>query len=280
LTLPSDLRRFLGPSILAASATFPVLLVTGARQVGKTTLLRAVAEPERRYVTLDDPLQLRLAREDPALFIQTWTPPVLIDEIQYAPELLPHIKMAVDQRGPRGGSRGSYWLTGSQPFHLMQGVSESLAGRVAVLPLLGLSSREAQALPDAGPFLPLRDAVQARQASARRCDLVGLYAQIWRGSYPALVANPAMDRDLFYASYLQTYLQATGQAGRQISADVWGTYIVFNMFRLAGILQGILGRALQGNASNAAALESGRRARPLAEQAWALAQTLHRGRPH
>jgi len=75
------------------------------------------------------------------------------------------------------------------------------------LPLLGLSSREAQALPDAGPFLPLRDAVQARQASARRCDLVGLYAQIWRGSYPALVANPAMDRDLFYASYLQTYLQ-------------------------------------------------------------------------
>jgi aminoglycoside phosphotransferase (APT) family kinase protein len=81
-------------------------------------------------------------------------------------------------------------------------------------------------------------------------------------------------------AYLQTYLQATGQAGRQISADVWGTYIVFNMFRLAGILQGILGRALQGNASNAAALESGRRARPLAEQAWALAQTLHRGRPH
>lgn len=207
MTLPSDLRRFLGPSILAASATFPVLLVTGARQVGKTTLLRAVAEPERRYVTLDDPLQLRLAREDPALFLQTWTPPVLIDEIQYAPELLPHIKMAVDQHGPRGGSRGSYWLTGSQPFHLMQGVSESLAGRVAVLPLLGLSSREAQALPDAGPFLPLRDAVQARQASARRCDLVGLYAQIWRGSYPALVANPAMDRDLFYASYLQTYLQ-------------------------------------------------------------------------
>jgi aminoglycoside phosphotransferase (APT) family kinase protein len=80
-------------------------------------------------------------------------------------------------------------------------------------------------------------------------------------------------------AYLQTYLQATGQAGRQISPDVWGYYIVFNMFRLAGILQGILGRALQGNASNAAALESGKRARPLAEQAWALAQTLHRGEP-
>ena len=83
---------------------------------------------------------LRLAREDPALFIQTWAPPVLIDEIQYAPELLPHIKMAVD----RQPSRGAYWLTGSQPFHLMKGGSESLAGRVAVLPLLGLSRREAR----------------------------------------------------------------------------------------------------------------------------------------
>ena len=204
LTLQPDLHRFLGPPVLAASATFPVVLVTGARQVGKTTLLRAVAEPERRYVTLDDPLQLRLAREDPALFIQTWAPPVLIDEIQYAPELLPHIKMAVDRQR---SVRGAYWLTGSQPFHLMQGVSESLAGRVAVLPLLGLSSREAQALPDAGPFLPGRDAALARQASGQRCDLAGLYAQIWRGSYPALVANPTMDRDLFYASYLQTYLQ-------------------------------------------------------------------------
>ena len=79
------------------------------------------------------------------------------------------------------------------------------------------------------------------------------------------------------AAYLQDYLRRTGQAGRQIDADTWGYYIVFNMFRLAGILQGILGRALQGNASNAAALESGRRAKPLAEQAWVLAQTLFRG---
>ena len=79
------------------------------------------------------------------------------------------------------------------------------------------------------------------------------------------------------ATYLQTYLARSGQAGKQISADEWGYYLVFNMFRLAGILQGILGRALQGNASNAAALESGKRARPLAEQAWALAQTLYRG---
>ena len=79
------------------------------------------------------------------------------------------------------------------------------------------------------------------------------------------------------AAYLQAYLQRTAQAGRHISADEWGYYLVFNMFRLAGILQGILGRALQGNASNAAALESGKRAKPLAEQAWALAQTLYRG---
>ena len=98
------------------------MLVTGPRQVGKTTLLRRLAEggdEPRRYVTLDDPLVLELAKEDPALFMQRFPSPVLIDEIQYAPELLPHIKMAEDaQRRP-----GMFWLTGSQQFHLMKGIS-------------------------------------------------------------------------------------------------------------------------------------------------------------
>src|SRR3970282_1920157 len=117
MTFPRTLSQF----ALEASTVFPVLLVTGARQVGKTTLLQALREPGRGYVTLDDPLVLRLAREDPALFLQRFEPPVMIDEIQYAPELLPHIKMAVD----RAHRPGLFWLTGSQPFHLMRGVSES-----------------------------------------------------------------------------------------------------------------------------------------------------------
>jgi uncharacterized protein len=159
----------------------------------------------RDYVTLDDPLTLRLARDDPALFMQSHPPPLLIDEVQYAPQLLPHIKMAVDA----GAAPGSFWLTGSQPFHLMRGVSESLAGRVAVMSLLGLSRREALRLKAPPPFLPTHERLKLLQASAGKTagGVHELYAHIWRGSYPALVAQPQMSRDLFYASYLQTYLQ-------------------------------------------------------------------------
>lgn len=195
--------RFAAVSVAAAARSFPVLLLTGARQVGKTTLLREIGAAGRRYVTLDDPLALRLAREDPALFAQSWPPPVLIDEVQYAPQILPFIKMAVDARR----RPGDYWLTGSQPFHLMQGVSESLAGRVAVLSLLGLSRRELLRLGRPGAFLPTPLRLRALQGAAVRADLHALYAHIWRGSFPALATQPSMSRDLFFGSYLQTYLQ-------------------------------------------------------------------------
>ncbi|MDH4187555.1 MAG: ATP-binding protein [Nitrospira sp.] len=201
MTFPRTLSRF----AMEASRVFPVLLVTGARQVGKTTLLQELREPDRGYITLDDPLVLRLAREDPALFLQRFKPPVLIDEIQYAPELLPHIKMAVD-----GAHRpGMFWLTGSQPFHLMQGVSESLAGRVAVVQLLGFSRREAEGKgQEAGPpFLPTEVDLNARRATATPLDIQEMYELIWRGSFPAMTANPQMGRDLFYGSYVQTYVQ-------------------------------------------------------------------------
>lgn len=187
-----------------ASALFPVMLVTGARQVGKTTFLRQLAEPERTYVTLDDPLILSLAKADPALFMQRFPPPVLIDEIQYAPELLPYIKMAVDQqRLP-----SLFWLTGSQQFHLMKGVSESLAGRVGIVQLLGLSRREAVgAGVTAGPFLPTPDELESRRAGMELVGLRELYRIIWRGSFPVMTLAPEMDRDLFFGSYVQTYLQ-------------------------------------------------------------------------
>lgn len=199
------LPRTLCPHIKSASALFPVLLVTGARQVGKTTLLRELCEPERSYVTLDDPLVLGLARDDPALFLQRFSPPLLIDEIQYAPELLPYIKMAVDgERHP-----GMFWLTGSQPFHLMRGVSESLAGRVAIVQLLGFSRREAlgKGAETVPSFLPASDVLETLRASSSPLDVRRLYSLIWRGSFPAISANPQMSRDLFFGSYLQTYVQ-------------------------------------------------------------------------
>jgi predicted AAA+ superfamily ATPase len=134
------LLRTLEHFIAQAARQLPVLMVCGPRQVGKTTLLQKLAEGSHRYVTLDDPLALQLALEDGALFLQRYAPPLLIDEVQYAPNLLPLIKRAVDQsRRP-----GEFWLTGSQPFHLMQGVAESLAGRVAVMHLQGLSVAEAE----------------------------------------------------------------------------------------------------------------------------------------
>lgn len=205
-TVPSPapaLPRHAAPTVAAASRQFPVLLLTGARQVGKTTLLRALAAAGRRYVTLDDPLALALARADPALFLETYAPPVLIDEVQYAPQLLPHIKMQVDTRR----RAGDFWLTGSQPFHLMRGVSESLAGRVAVLALLGLSRREALGRPRVGGFVPTPQRLQAWRRTATPAGLHEIYRQIWRGSFPGLVAHPGVARDLFFGSYLQTYLQ-------------------------------------------------------------------------
>jgi predicted AAA+ superfamily ATPase len=197
------LPRALEDRVLDASEQFPVLLLTGPRQVGKTTLLRHLCSPERHYVTLDDPGRRALANEDPALFLQRFPPPVLIDEIQYAPDLLPHIKMEVDaSRSP-----GAFWLTGSQQFHAMQGITESLAGRVALIRLLGLSAREADRRPSrVEPFLPTPEILEDRLETRATTDLQAVFRRIWTGSFPALVAGPVEDRDLFYGSYLQTYV--------------------------------------------------------------------------
>jgi predicted AAA+ superfamily ATPase len=196
--------RTLEDFFINAAAQFPVMLVTGARQVGKTTFLQHLRQEERTYVTLDDPLVLSLAKEDPALFMQRFPAPVLIDEIQYAPELLPYIKMEVDQhRRP-----DLFWLTGSQQFHLMSGVSESLAGRAGIVQLLGFARRECMGQSrESRPFLPTPENIDRQVRSGGSVSLKELYSIIWRGSFPALALNEAMDRDLFYSSYVQTYLQ-------------------------------------------------------------------------
>ncbi len=160
-------------------------------------------ESGRRYVTLDDMNLRALARNDPPLFLQQFPPPVLIDEVQYAPELFPAIKMKAD----RDSVPGAFWLTGSQSFPLMKGVSESLAGRVAILNLLGFSAREADQRPVVPPFLPEGTAVMERRESAAPSSLSDIYARIWMGSFPALLTGRVRDRDLFYRSYVQTYLQ-------------------------------------------------------------------------
>ena len=197
-------KRTLENFVNRAATQFPVLLVTGARQVGKTTLLEHLGQSEQSYVTLDDPLVLALAKSDPALFLQRFPPPVLIDEIQYAPELLPYIKMMVDrQREP-----SQFWLTGSQQFHLMKGISESLAGRVVIINLLGLSYGEVRGQgTSVTPFLPAEESFRQSESTSEPFTLKELYRRIWRGSFPAIALNEQMERDPFYSSYIQTYLQ-------------------------------------------------------------------------
>jgi predicted AAA+ superfamily ATPase len=194
------LENFLGK----VTEQFPVMLVVGPRQVGKTTILQHLSKKGRTYVTLDDPILASLAKEEPSLFLQRFKPPILIDEIQYAPELLPHIKIQVD----RDRTPGSFWMTGSQQFQLMQGVSESLAGRVGIVNLLGLSMKELQAQAKlAEPFLPTRNQLHKRLNSSPPLPLQDVYSIIWRGAFPAFALYEKMDRDLFFSSYVQTYLQ-------------------------------------------------------------------------
>jgi uncharacterized protein len=198
------LPRAIEDRIAVLSRQFPVLLVTGPRQVGKTTMLRRAAEERRKYVTLDDPVQRALAEKDPALFLDRFGPPALIDEIQYAPALLPHIKMAVDQRR----AKGAFWLTGSQQFRLMKGVTETLAGRVAVISLLGLSGRERHKKPARiDPFVPPGSRVDRDIESGVTTTVGSVFRDIWMGAFPALVSGAVRDRDVFYGSYLQTYLE-------------------------------------------------------------------------
>ena len=188
----------------AASDQFPVLLLTGPRQVGTTTFLRHLSDVNRRYVTLDDLAARDLARRDPVLFLQKYRPPVLIDEIQYAPDVLSAIKLEVD----RARRPGAFWLTGSQQFAVMQGITETLAGRVAILTLLGFTQREADQRPgNLPPFLPDPAALEARSPTAAPLTLRDVYERIWRGGMPALVTRQIRDRDLFYRSYVQTYLE-------------------------------------------------------------------------
>lgn len=194
------IRRALESVIKEVSETYPVLLVTGPRQVGKTTLLEHVSEKGRNYVSLDDPIARRLAKEEPLLFLQRYEPPVLIDEIQYAPELLPYIKMHVDQKK----KMGDFWLTGSQMFQMMKGVSESLAGRVGIIPMQGLSLSEMNGLPNV-PYTTDVNRLLKRLSVSNKMSLKEIYDVIYNGSMPALnTKNQNVER--FYASYVDTYV--------------------------------------------------------------------------
>lgn len=193
-------------SFLRTSAEYPALLVTGPRQTGKTTMLKRLMELKgrnRNYVSLDDYDALTMAQGDPVLFFQTYKPPLLIDEIQYAPGLFTGIKRFID----KGARPGDFWMTGSQLFKLMKGVQESLAGRLALFHLSPLSQQEIYPCSRPAVFSPDYKTLLSRQKKTSPLPASVIFERIFRGSMPALVSGRFSNREKYYSGYIQTYLE-------------------------------------------------------------------------
>ena len=184
------------------SKMFGSVLVTGPRQVGKTTMLKNVLG-STRYVTLDDPLLLSSAVEQSGTFFKDNPPPVFIDEIQYAPNLFPQIKIILD----RDKKKGQFYMSGSQQFHMMRNVSESLAGRLGLLTLLGLSMREKQGIDFFEAFLPTDAYFAERKQNVKELSYDSIWYNIHRGSMPELYNNADFDWQIFYGAYVKTYIE-------------------------------------------------------------------------
>ena len=221
----SYIKRDMEETFLRTSQQFKITLVTGPRQVGKTTMMKKLMEDsDRKYVTLDDLVLRDLAKNDPEMFIKTYSPPVFIDEVQYAPELFNYIKIQVDERQ----QKGDYWLSGSQIFRLMRNVNESLAGRVGLLELFPLSQNEIynhkQCMPLETDFGHLKE----RISNIPNATPVDIFTRIFNGGMPEVIADGADGRDRFYESYVRTYLE---RDVRDLSGDI--DVLKFHRFMVA-----------------------------------------------
>lgn len=217
------ISRHMENKILDLSKSYSAILLTGPRQAGKTTMLRSLAEKEnigREYVSLDD-LNIRdMAKNDPALFLQLHKPPVLIDEVQYAPELFTYIKIYIDEHH----NPGDFWMTGSQIFRLMQGVQESLAGRVALLHMSPMSQREIINAPCV-PFSVDFEKLSSESKKIATVTTPEMFERIWKGSMPGIISGQYTDRNIYYSSYISTYVE---RDVRELSGNI--DALKFNRF--------------------------------------------------
>ena len=197
------IKRSFEDKFLALNEEYSCLLLIGTRQVGKSTMLEHLMEgTDRNVVTLDNLEERKLAKNDPQLFLEMHPSPVLIDEIQYAPELFSYIKIAID----KGAPAGSYWLTGSQAFHLMDLAQESLAGRTAILHMSALSQSEMYSGKGTSPFTVDLAELMKRKQGLSSASATEMYQRIWKGGMPGLASGKYKDRDVFYSSYISTYI--------------------------------------------------------------------------
>ena len=203
------IKRSLESVLKRAASEFPAIVLTGPRQSGKTTLLQHLFGTRCRYVSLE-PLDIQAsALQDPRSFLEMYPPPIIFDEVQYAPELLPYIKERIDANRQENGQ---YLLTGSQNLLLAEKVTESLAGRAAMLRLLPLSRREMEGHPQLA--LPWE---REHPSSLKSSNVFGkLWQGFLRGGYPELATQPNRDASLWQTSYIQTYLERDVRTLRQV----------------------------------------------------------------
>lgn len=211
------IKRELERKFLHMSSFFKVVLVTGARQVGKTTMLKHLAQgQERTYVSLDNAMARTLAQTDPVLFFQTYKPPIIIDEVQKAPVLFEQIKVMCED----SEENGRFWLTGSQQYSMMKEVRETLAGRIAILELFSLSQREKNEKDFADELDFSFSALRERQKQVPKNDVVAVFEHIWRGGMPQVLHADAEQRQEYYNSYVDTYLMRDVTEGGGITDSV------------------------------------------------------------